>query len=429
MGTFIQSSEQLSQAIAAQVASVSITDIHTHLFPQAFGELMSSGADDLINYHYLVAEALLDNRISKEYFWSLENSERADLIWQRLFVDQRPISEATRGIVTVLNRLGLATKDIKLSELREYFEETSKEQMIDTTLSLANVRDVVMTNDPLDEVESHLWINDKFRQLTSDKRFHRALRLDQILNDWENSKVKLVNRGYQVDGDLDTPNQRTLAVEELSRFLTEWITRMDPLYLAASVPSTFTYPASDLQTFLLDEVVMPVARRHNLTIAIMAGTKRQINPDLKLAGDSVASTDVGAVENLARNNPNNRFLVTLLSLEDQHRLTVVARKFSNIMIFGCWWFLNTPSLIEKITTMRLELLGPNFIAQHSDARVLEQLIYKWSHSRATITKALQSQYSLLFDENWAITEGDIEKDVTALFRGNFWNFIKRDPKS
>jgi hypothetical protein len=31
------------------------------------------------------------------------------------------------------------------------------------------------------------------------------------------------------------------------------------------------------------------------------------------------------------------------------------------MVFGCWWFLNNPSLIEEIERMRMELLGVSFI--------------------------------------------------------------------
>jgi hypothetical protein len=42
--------------------------------------------------------------------------------------------------------------------------------------------------------------------------------------------------------------------------------------------------------------------------------------------------------------------------------------------------------------MRLEMLGTAFTAQHSDARVLDQLLYKWSHSRSVIG-------SVVADEN------------------------------
>jgi hypothetical protein len=58
----------------------------------------------------------------------------------------------------------------------------------------------------------------------------------------------------------------------------------------------------------------------------------------------------------------------MLARENQHELAVAARKFGNLMVFGCWWFVNNPSLITEITRMRVELLGTSFIPQHSDAR-------------------------------------------------------------
>src|SRR5207248_4150352 len=86
--------------------------------------------------------------------------------------------------------------------------------------------------------------------------------------------------------------------------------------------------------------------------------------------------DVTALERICAEYPDVRFLVTILSRENQHELCVSARKFNNLMPFGCWWFLNNPSIVSEITRERLELLGSSFIPQHSDASVLEQLIYK-----------------------------------------------------
>ena len=47
----------------------------------------------------------------------------------------------------------------------------------------------------------------------------------------------------------------------------------------------------------------------------------------------------------------------VLSHDNQHELAVLARKFGNLHVYGCWWFCNVPSLISNITKMRLELLG------------------------------------------------------------------------
>ncbi len=49
---------------------------------------------------------------------------------------------------------------------------------------------------------------------------------------------------------------------------------------------------------------------------MMIGVQRQINPNLRLAGDAVGKADVRAVERICVNNPDNRFLVTMLSREN-----------------------------------------------------------------------------------------------------------------
>jgi hypothetical protein len=133
--------------------------------------------------------------------------------------------------------------------------------------------------------------------------------------------------------------------------------------------------------------------------------------------------DTASVTNLCRTFPNNRFLVTMLSRENQHELAVAARKFPNLMIFGCWWFLNNPSLIDEITTMRVELLGTSFIPQHSDARILEQLIYKWDHSRAVICPVLTAKYQALARTGWPVTGAAIAADVTRYLEGNAADFL------
>jgi hypothetical protein len=93
------------------------------------------------------------------------------------------------------------------------------------------------------------------------------------------------------------------------------------------------------------------------------------------------------------------------------------------MPFGCWWFLNNPSVVEEITRERLEMLGASFIPQHSDARVLEQVIYKWRNTRRTIAPILANAYGLLAQDGRAVTRAEIRADITKLFRSNFENFI------
>jgi hypothetical protein len=129
------------------------------------------------------------------------------------------------------------------------------------------------------------------------------------------------------------------------------------------------------------------------------------------------------VERICAENPDVRFLATLLSRENQHALCVAARKFRNLMPFGCWWFLNNPSIVEEITAERLELLGATVIPQHSDARILDQLIYKWAHSRRTISRALCASYSRLVADGYPLTRKQIDRDVERMFSGNFRKWV------
>ena len=156
----------------------------------------------------------------------------------------------------------------------------------------------------------------------------------------------------------------------------------------------------------------------------MIGVTRAVNPQLRMAGDGMAKADLTCLENLLGENPKNKFLTTLLSRENQHELCVIARKFPNLMVFGCWWFMNNPSLVDEITRERVELLGLSIIPQHSDARILDQLIYKWKHSRQIISKVLVDKYQDLLDSGWLITQDEIGRDVAALLGGNFEGFLQ-----
>jgi len=281
------------------------------------------------------------------------------------------------------------------------------------------VSDVVMTNDPFDSREARVWANGA----RSDERFHAALRMDRLLNDWEKSAAELSSQGYRVDVSF---GGETAA--EVRRFLDKWIGRMRPLYMAVSLPDDFRYPADDARGRVIREVVLPTAREHALPFAVMVGVRRGVNPLLRMAGDGLGRADVGAVERLCAENPDVRFLATFLSRENQHELCVSSRKFPNLLPFGCWWFLNNPSIISEITAERLELLGTSFIPQHSDARVLEQLVYKWRHSRRVIAKVLAGSYAQLLESGRAVTRAEVERDVARMFSGNFRAWVGLDPK-
>ena len=392
------------------MSAMQVVDIHTHLFPPAFGKLALWGIDELLTYHYLEAEFFRSSEITPERYWSLSKREQADAIWQALFVENTPISESTRGVVAALNAFGLPTQRGDLTEARAFFAAQNVESHVRKVFELAGISKVVMTNDPLGREEIPVWMNG----VEPDQQFAAALRLDRILSDWPTNWKLLLAQGYQVDAQ-GSPH----SIAEVRRFLAAWCERMRPVYMALSLPDSFQFPDATIHGKILAEAVLPACRELGLPLSLMIGVRRQVNPRIRLAGDAVGRADLRALENLCRDFPDNRFLVSVLSRENQHELSVYARKFENLMPFGCWWFLNNPSIVEEITRERLEMLGTSFIPQHSDARVLEQLIYKWRNTRATIAPILNQAYQLLDRDGRSVSRADIARDLNRLFRTNF----------
>jgi len=398
----------LPAAVDAALAAVPVVDVHTHTYDAAFGPLLLWGIDELVTYHYLVAELFRARPdLAPDAFWAMAKPDQADLIWQELFRRRSPVSEACRGVLTVLARLGLDPNTDSLAPLRAWFRNQTPRAYIDTVFRLSHVRKLYMTNDPFDPVERAVWE----KGFDRDPRFEAVLRLDSALMNWPDPVPGLQALGYEVEPAL---SGRTLA--EIRRYLKAWADRMNARYTAISLPPSFRYPNPDSAiTLLITKCVLPVCRERGIPSALMIGVKKWVNPALKLAGDSVGKAAIETVEQLACDFPHNRFWITMLARENMHELCIAARKFGNLVPFGCWWFLNNPSLIAEITAMRLETLGLSFVPQHSDARVLDQLIYKWHHSRQVIGPILARQYTALAATGWTVTEAALQRDLAALF--------------
>jgi|Transcript_37329 hypothetical protein len=128
-----------------------------------------------------------------------------------------------------------------------------------------------------------------------------------------------------------------------------------------------TLPAPPHQIELMEKILIPVAEQHSLPIAIKIGAHRQLNPELGQGGDGMVTADITDLARMLKRYPKVKFLATFLSKTNQHEAIVLANKFRNLHIYGCWWYCNNPSIIKEVTTMRLEMLGFAFTAQHSDS--------------------------------------------------------------
>jgi hypothetical protein len=214
---------------------------------------------------------------------------------------------------------------------------------------------------------------------------------------------------------------------------------MRPEYLMASTPAGFAFAGRGAAgggqprfppegSDLLEHVLLPLAEELSLPIALKFGAARAVNPHMRLGGDGMEDPGglVATLGRLCAAFPRVKFLATFLARGSQHEAAVLANKFRNLHLYGCWWFCNNPSIIDSVTAMRVELLGTAFTAQHSDARVLDQLVYKWEHSRAAIGAVLARKYrDLVATGCWPLTRADVDRDVHRLFGGAYEEFMAK----
>ncbi|MCB4755541.1 MAG: hypothetical protein LHV69_00665 [Elusimicrobia bacterium] len=273
---------------------------------------------------------------------------------------------------------------------------------------LAGVEWVSMTNNPFDNDEWSL-----FNKTTWDKKhFRPSIRLDDVFLTSQpvNSALKKKKR----------------TDKGLMEYLSKTTSSVQPLYFALSATWDQLHALKRDKFFCTS--LLPFLAERQIPLALMLGVKRQVNPLYGLGGDGLVGDDLRVLEDLLSQYAENKFLITTLSRSSQYPLLVLAKNFQNMRIFGFWWFLNIPSIIRETLTMRLELLGSSFIGQHSDARVLEHLIYKWIHFKKILKDVLIEHYAKLCQVNWPLTREGIRQDVYNILRGNAEKWLNINSK-
>mgnify|MGYP001274666480 FL=1 len=398
----ILSSDNISNKLLNIINSTPIFDLHTHLFPPKHVGYFLLGFKNLLNYHYLIAELLTATNIDPSLFYSYNDEKKASLIWNELFEKRTPVSEACAGVLSILKELNIEINNKSfLSICDEYDRKIQSDKNI---LDLSNVSSLVMTNNPFDLDEWSLFNNSDW-----DKKIYLAsLRLDDLILDYEETFKKAKDQ-------ISNQEKSTIIA-----YLEKCYLQSNPVYAAVSLNlATFN---TILDDSMWREILVWLESK-NLPLSLMLGVRRAVNKDFGLAGDGIGDINLKELSNLCNSFPKNKFLVTCLSLNDQHELTVLARKHPNLRIFGFWWFMNQPTIIKQILKMRIDMLGFSFIPQHSDARVSDQLIYKWNHFKKILHPILLEYYQDLLDKNFPISENILQRDINNLLSGNAKNYL------
>ena len=394
--------DNISTQLFKSISSTPIFDLHTHLFPPTHKSYFLLGFKNLLNYHYLIAELLTATNIDASTFYSYNDDEKASLVWSELFVKRTPVSEACAGVLTILKELNIEINNNDFSLISDQYDKKIKSDK--KILELSNVSSLVMTNNPFDLDEWSLFENNDWDK----KIYFASLRLDDLILNYEESLKK-------------AKDQTSVREEDsIITYLEKCYLQSNPVYAAVSLNTDTFNTLFDDSTWTS---ILEWLQRKKLPLSLMLGVKRAVNINFGLAGDGIGDINLKELSNLCNNFPKNNFLVTCLSLNDQHELTVLARKHPNLRIFGFWWFMNQPTIIKQILKMRIDMLGFSFIPQHSDARVSDQLIYKWNHFKKILHPILLEYYQDLINKNFPVLESIVQRDIQSLFSGNAKNFL------
>ena len=383
---------QIKFYIEKFVNSTPIFDIHTHLFPSKFKKFYNVGLIKLLNYHYLKAELFSLGKIKIEKFNKLSDREKALVVWNNLFLNRYPLSTATQGVLRILKVYGVNNLNQKFEKILRITNENQLSE--DDIFKVTNIKQVVMTNNPFDKKEKIILNSNK------DQKYLPSIRIDDLFVNTSNKKEFLSSINLA-----NTQNKKR-AIKEIKKI----IKVNKPTYFSLSTENFIEFDQKDFFNNFFEQL-----RQSNIPMMLLIGVKRGINTFYKEAGDGIGVMDLNKLEKILKNFPKNKFLVSCLDYKDQFRLTVLARKFQNLKIVGFWWFNNNESVIENLLKQRFELLGDNFILQHSDARIIDQLVYKWLDFKSIYIKVMAEKYHKLLSLGYKIKADDLEKKINFHF--------------
>ncbi|MDC3041727.1 glycosyltransferase family 2 protein [Candidatus Pelagibacter sp.] len=383
---------QIKFYIEKFVNSTPIFDIHTHLFPSKFKKYYNVGLIKLLNYHYLKAELFSLGNIKIKNFNNLDDNKKANIIWDNLFLNRYPISTATQGVLRILKIYGVEDVNQKFDKILKITNENQLSE--EDIFKITNINQVVMTNNPFNSEEK------KILNLNKDSKYLPSIRIDDLFIK-PKSKNEHLNSWY-----LSGQEKIKKAIKEIK------------IIIQTNKPSYFSLSTENFKEFeneFFFKNFLSLLKENKTPMMLLIGVKRGVNKLYNDAGDGIGTMNLDYLEKILIKFPRNKFLVSCLDYRDQFKLSVLARKFQNLKIVGFWWFNNNESIIENLLKQRFELLGDNFIVQHSDARIIDQLVYKWLDFKSIYIKVMVEKYQKLLSLGYKIKATDLERKINFHF--------------
>lgn len=329
-------------------------DFHSHLYPET-DIRYKAGLIDLLNYHYFYGEYAKARKYSSQemgVFLKMPAEDKAKLIWEYIFVHKRKdeLSHAGLGVIEIINTL-LPNKfsfSESRNEICENFQDVLsayKTPSIEEIFNITGLSYTIGTYEPGETLPTSPFIKG-------------AVRIDSC------------HETSYPDID-ESAEYYSLSCETHSDVFS---TRMRNNKITLYSLMTHFYYEKKFTKFLKSLIDA------GKSLWLMLGVARNINSFMGLGGDSIGLCDMRVVEMFAKKFPELNIKFSILDINQLNRAIVAERIFPNLSFQYPWWFnVNTIDVNMYLTKSR-EILGKrkSEIEFYSDARVLEQLIYKYN---------------------------------------------------
>ena len=276
------------------------------------------GIDNILTYHYLITEYLSSSGVDPEIFLKSNKSSQAEVIWTYLFVSNTPMSEACKGVATILNFFQINWANLSYSELVSQYNDLKLTH--EEIFSKLNIYQVAIICDPTDD-EWKLFEKDDW-----DRNLYKStLRLDNLLFDQSKRYQCFNNYGITNSDSIDDSIQEG---EFFLKLLDRLWDQSEFVYAAISLSEPQLIFLKNMPIFY--HYTLSWLAKKKIPLALMYGVKRQVNPKLGLGGDGFGLSGLEPLEDMLRKTDNLFLLTTLDSLLAQQ--TSILAKKSQILI-------------------------------------------------------------------------------------------------
>ncbi len=361
-------------------------DAHSHWDPiYGFEGLIQAAA-----YHYLDGEAAALRRLSRSEqaaHKSLDVEARARANLEAIFADGAlPVSTAACGWIRMANMLGLDVTQPPgeiLDEFKARYGDMPKQEYRAMIFGKSRVRTITGTQSIFLPSEAKLYCDDDAMTgwdpvCDTAIRFDEALRKPELLAE----AAKLAD--FPLAGGNPESEPTRAALKALANFHIERFRKHSRVrYISASLSEkdrffdTADRPSQSRFAIVMRDVIIPLAKENGLPVFLMPYVRRGVNPEAGASGDCVSMGDVDDLIRFISENPDVSFILTGLHPLLDYTFAFLTRACPNVRIIGFWWGNLNSNEVRRQIQQRMEFVGTAWFGLNSDARILDQILYKW----------------------------------------------------